>query len=173
MFSVRLSNNWKTVISIVISIIALSLLTSLKYKCWLQESVWNVESTVFPQFWYGQSKHINIFWQSSVQDYQTIENQWFQLWFPLSLLTYLKFKCWLQDFIWNLEWTVSPQFWYGQSKFINIFRQYYQTIENSDCLNFKCKCWLQELIWNLEWTVFLQFGYDQPKSINILRQCLV
>jgi len=56
MVSARLSNKWKTVISTVIFIIPLSLLTFLKSKFCLQESIWNQEWSGFPSFGYGKFK---------------------------------------------------------------------------------------------------------------------
>jgi len=95
-------------------------------------------------------------------------------------LTLLKY---IQECIWNLQWSVFPQFHYGCSKSINIFRQCFkehcQTNEKSDfhsilfvatvtenlCLTLLN--YIQECIWNLQWIVFQQSGFDQSKSINI------
>jgi len=53
------------------TIIQLSLPTCLQcHKCF-QESIWKIEKSAFPQFWYGESISINNFWQCSMWYCQT------------------------------------------------------------------------------------------------------
>ncbi len=176
-------------ISIVISIIPLSLLTCLKWTWCLQQPIWNLEWTLFPQFGYGQSKSISIFRQCWVR----FSNRWKTMIsiviyvIQLSLLTCFKLMLCSQQSMWHLEQIFFPQFWYEQSKSINIFRQcwvqgchtdekgdphidFYNTTITTNLIEFMFH--LQQSNWNLEQTLFTQFWYGQSKSI-IFRQCLV
>jgi len=60
MFSGMLSNNWKTVISIVFSIMLPSLSIYLRFLNMLPEICFTYRMKCSPQSWYGQSKFINI-----------------------------------------------------------------------------------------------------------------
>jgi len=83
----------------------------------------------------------------------------------------------LQQPIWNLEWSVIPQFGYGQSKSINIFGSVqWDIVKQSKTVisivisilpqslvtSLKFNLYFQESNWNLEWSVSLNFGMTNP-----------
>jgi len=126
----KLSNKWKAVISIEFSISQLLLPTSLTFQRTFRNAFRTHKKVVShisvmanpnPSTFLSKFSR-NIVKEMKNRDFHSIFHIATELQSCLTLLNYI------QEYIWNLQWSVVPWFWYGQSKSINIFRHFSRNI---------------------------------------------